>query len=88
MTTNDPNAHPSGRDNPTNLTSYAPRHFRPRKNALALSFILLLSGFLNLFHLHQVGLNGFGNPYYAAAVQSMLTNWRHFFFLSFDFLSF
>jgi len=51
---------------------------------LALLFILLLSCFLNLFRLNQMGPGGLGNAYYAAAVQSMLTGWRHFFFLSFD----
>jgi 4-amino-4-deoxy-L-arabinose transferase-like glycosyltransferase len=50
---------------------------------LTLVGILLISGFLHLFHRNQVGFNGFGNPYYAAGVQSMLTGWRPFFYLAF-----
>lgn len=47
----------------------------------ALSGILLLSAFLNLFRLKQIG---YGNTYYAAAVRSMLISWHNFFFVSFD----
>ncbi|MBN1284689.1 MAG: glycosyltransferase family 39 protein [Anaerolineae bacterium] len=50
----------------------------------ALVAVLALAAFLNLYHLDQIGPNGLGNTYYAAAVQSMLTDWRHFFYLSFD----
>jgi len=50
---------------------------------LALTAALLTSS-LNLFHLNRVGVNGLGNPYYAAGIQSMLTGWRNFFFLAFD----
>jgi 4-amino-4-deoxy-L-arabinose transferase-like glycosyltransferase len=46
--------------------------------------ILLLSAFLNLYRLDLVGTNGVGNTCYAAAVQSMLTSWRNFFYLSAD----
>lgn len=46
--------------------------------------ILLLSAFLNLYRLNLVGRNGLGNTYYAAAVQSMLTSWHNFFYLSVD----
>ncbi|WP_165423273.1 glycosyltransferase family 39 protein [Ktedonosporobacter rubrisoli] len=49
--------------------------------SLALALILLLSIFLNFFNLTQ---NGYGNPYYAAAVKSMLTSWHNFFFVSLD----
>jgi len=48
----------------------------------------LIAGILNLFRLNQVGINGLGNAYYAAAVQTMLTSWRHFFYLAFDPASF
>jgi 4-amino-4-deoxy-L-arabinose transferase-like glycosyltransferase len=48
---------------------------------LALSGILLLSLFLNFF---QLGQNGYGNLYYAAAIKSMLMSWHNFFFVSFD----
>jgi 4-amino-4-deoxy-L-arabinose transferase-like glycosyltransferase len=47
----------------------------------ALAAILLLAIFMNFF---QLGQNGYGNLYYAAAVKSMGDNWRNFFFVSFD----
>lgn len=46
--------------------------------------ILQLSAFLNLYRLNLVGQNGLGNTYYAAAIQSMLTSWHNFFYLSVD----
>ena len=46
---------------------------------LTLTFLLAL--FLRLF---RVGLDGFGNLYYAAVVQSMLTGWHNFFYAAFD----
>lgn len=52
--------------------------------SLAFLAILLLAAFLRLYHLGQVGRNGFGNLYYSAAVQSMLASWRNFFYLSLD----
>jgi 4-amino-4-deoxy-L-arabinose transferase-like glycosyltransferase len=61
--------------------AWNPNRLAPR---LALVVILLLSASLNLFRLHQVGLNGVGNAYYAAAVQTMGTAWRHFFYLAVD----
>ena len=54
---------------------------------IALGLILVLSTFVNFFHL---GENHFGdittavNSYYAAAVQSMSVNWHNFFFAAFD----
>ena len=48
---------------------------------LALTVILGLSAFLNLFQLTR---EGYGNTYYAATVKNMLTSWRNFFFLSSD----
>lgn len=58
---------------------------KPRtREHLLLAAILLVSSGLNCLRLQQVGVNGFGNPYYAAGVQTMLTSWRHFFFLAFD----
>ena len=57
----------------------APWHrFTP---TFALGAILMLSTFLNLFHL---GYEGYGITYYAAAVKNMLTSWHNFFFVSFD----
>ena len=46
----------------------------------ALAVVLILSAFLNLFHLTD---EGYGIPYYAAAVKDMLTSWHNFFFVSF-----
>jgi len=51
---------------------------------LTLYAILLLSTFLNLYRLDRVGFNGFGNPYYAAGIKSMLLSWHNFFYLAFD----
>lgn len=51
----------------------------PRRLLLALIFLLAL--FLRLF---RIELDGFGNLYYAATVQSILTSWHNFFFASFD----
>jgi 4-amino-4-deoxy-L-arabinose transferase-like glycosyltransferase len=48
---------------------------------LALTAVLVLSAFLNLFRLTN---EGYGNPFYAAAVKDMLTSWHNFFFVSFD----
>src|SRR5215210_3512695 len=48
---------------------------------LILAAILVLSAFLNLYNLAS---EGYGNPYYAAGVKSMLTSWSNFFFVSFD----
>src|SRR5919202_1193312 len=48
---------------------------------LALTAVLVLSAFLNLFRLTDAG---YGNTYYAAAVKDMLTSWHNFFFVSFD----
>ncbi len=39
---------------------------------------MLISLFMNFF---QLGQNGYGNLYYAAAVRSMGDNWHNFFFL-------
>jgi 4-amino-4-deoxy-L-arabinose transferase-like glycosyltransferase len=33
---------------------------------------------------YQLGQNGFGNLYYAAAIRSMLDSWHNFLFVSFD----
>lgn len=47
----------------------------------ALIGIMLASVFMNFY---QLGQNGFGNLYYAAAVRSMLDSWHNFFFVSLD----
>ncbi len=48
---------------------------------IALLGIMLLSAFFNFW---QLGQNGYGNLYYAAAVKSMGESWKAFFFNSFD----
>jgi 4-amino-4-deoxy-L-arabinose transferase-like glycosyltransferase len=48
---------------------------------LALGGVLLVSIFMNFY---QLGQNGFGNLYYAAAIRSMLDNLHNFFFVAFD----
>lgn len=49
--------------------------------ALAFTCILLLAASLRLVRLEQ---NGFGTPYYAAAVRSMSMNWHNLFYCAFD----
>jgi 4-amino-4-deoxy-L-arabinose transferase-like glycosyltransferase len=58
---------------PGSLTWWAPR--------AGLVGVALLGAILYGFRLDQ---NGYGNPYYAAAVKSMLASWHNFFFVSFD----
>ena len=48
---------------------------------LGLLVVLLVAAGLRLWRLDQ---NGFGNPYYSAAVRSMQVSWSNFFFGSFD----
>src|SRR5689334_1676061 len=48
---------------------------------LALAGVLVLAGLLRIVGLER---EAFANTYYAAAVKSMLTGWRAFFFASFD----
>jgi 4-amino-4-deoxy-L-arabinose transferase-like glycosyltransferase len=54
---------------------------RSLRHRPALAVVLALSAFLNLYHLTD---EGYGIPYYAAAVKNMLTSWHNFFFVSFD----
>jgi len=51
------------------------------KETIALIFITILSAILNLGNL---GIEGTGNAYYAAAVKSMTMSLKNFFFVSFD----
>ncbi|OOM74265.1 undecaprenyl phosphate-alpha-4-amino-4-deoxy-L-arabinose arabinosyl transferase [Clostridium puniceum] len=51
------------------------------KETLGLSLILILSSMLNF---SNIGINGYGNGYYAAGVKSMTMNLKNFFFVSFD----
>ena len=48
---------------------------------LAPAALMVLTAFLTFF---KIGQQGEGNEYYTAAVQSMLTSWHNFFFISFD----
>jgi 4-amino-4-deoxy-L-arabinose transferase-like glycosyltransferase len=48
---------------------------------LGFAAIVVLAACLNLAGLNRLG---YSNAYYAAAVRSMLQNWRNFFFVSFD----
>src|SRR5438105_9049015 len=48
---------------------------------LGLGFALVVSAVLNLWNLAQ---NGYGNEYYAVAVQSMLQSWKNFLFAAYD----
>jgi 4-amino-4-deoxy-L-arabinose transferase-like glycosyltransferase len=49
--------------------------------ALGLAAVLGLAAWLRFYGL---GDNGWGNPYYAAGVRSMLQSWHNFFYASFD----
>jgi 4-amino-4-deoxy-L-arabinose transferase-like glycosyltransferase len=53
----------------------------PRWELIALAALLVLELGLDCVNLAP---NGFGNTYYAAAVDSMMANWHRFFFASFD----
>jgi 4-amino-4-deoxy-L-arabinose transferase-like glycosyltransferase len=56
---------------------------KPRSQKITITVLLvviiLLGAFLRFYHL---GAAGWGNQYYAAGVQSMLTSWNNFFFVS------
>lgn len=51
------------------------------KEKVALTLILILSAVLNFVN---IGLEGYGNPYYAAGVKSMTMSLKNFFFVAFD----
>lgn len=51
------------------------------KETLGLSLILILSSILNFAN---IGIEGYGNGYYAAGVKSMTMSLKNFFFVSFD----
>lgn len=56
-----------------------------RWDALAMSAIVLLAGFLNIYQLNHMG---YANSYYAAAVQSMAQSWHAFFYGAIDSVGF
>ncbi|MDO4535915.1 MAG: glycosyltransferase family 39 protein [Clostridium perfringens] len=51
------------------------------KRQLILTMVLILSAVLNIWNL---GIEGYGNLYYSAAIKSMLLSFKNFFYLSFD----
>ena len=51
------------------------------KQKLTLTLVLVLSAVLNIWNL---GIEGYGNLYYTAAIKSMLLSFKNFFYLSFD----
>lgn len=51
------------------------------KERVAFILVITLSAVLNIWNL---GIEGYGNEYYTAAVKSMLLNFKNFFYLSFD----
>lgn len=51
------------------------------KETIGLSLILMLSAVLNFAN---IGIEGYGNGYYAAGVKSMTMSLKNFFFVSFD----
>ncbi len=55
--------------------------FEVTRDRIFLALILALAGFLSFY---AVWNEGFSNTYYSAAVKSMLTGWKDFFFVSFD----
>ena len=57
------------------------RKVKLTKENISLSIIVVLSAILNFGNL---SIEGYGNPYYAAAVKSMTMSWKNFFFVSFD----
>lgn len=68
---------------PSSTTPVLPwsRALRWSWHSAGLVAVIILVIVLHLFQLEQ---NGFANPYYAAAVKSMLMSWRNFFFVAFD----
>ncbi|MGD8458173.1 MAG: glycosyltransferase family 39 protein [Anaerolineales bacterium] len=57
---------------------------QPNRNliaAISLGLIILFGAYLRIY---KLGAYSIGNTYYAAAVQSMLTSWKNFFFVAFE----
>ncbi len=57
---------------------------RVRLSALAAPELLLLLGVTALLNLWHLGINGWANTYYSAAVRSMSSSWHAFLFASMD----
>lgn len=57
------------------------KNIKLTKERIALTLILILSAILNFVN---IGIEGYGNSYYAAGVKSMTMNLKNFFFVAFD----
>lgn len=57
------------------------KNIKLTKERIALTLILILSAVLNFVN---IGLEGYGNSYYAAGVKSMTMSLKNFFFVAFD----
>jgi 4-amino-4-deoxy-L-arabinose transferase-like glycosyltransferase len=57
------------------------KKIRLTKETFGISIILILSAILNFAN---IGIDGYGNEYYAAGVKSMTMSLKNFFFVSFD----
>lgn len=57
------------------------KKFKFTRQTFAISIILILSAILNFAN---IGIEGYGNGYYAAGVKSMTMSLKNFFFVSFD----
>lgn len=57
------------------------KNIKLTKERIALILILILSAVLNFVN---IGIEGYGNPYYAAGVKSMTMSFKNFFFVAFD----
>lgn len=57
------------------------KNIKLTKERIALTLILILSAVLNFVN---IGLEGYGNSYYAAGVKSMTMSFKNFFFVAFD----
>jgi 4-amino-4-deoxy-L-arabinose transferase-like glycosyltransferase len=57
------------------------KKFKFTKGTICITLILILSAVLNFTN---IGIEGYGNAYYAAGVKSMTLNLKNFFFVSFD----
>lgn len=66
---------------PQSIRPASLRGMRTRWPLLGLGAILVLAAALGFVNLDR---EGYSNPYYAAAVRSMLTGWQAFFFASYD----
>lgn len=57
------------------------KKIQKHRDAVLLTLILLLAGFLSTFNIWNLG---YSNEFYAASVKSMIMSWKNFFFVSLD----